>query len=410
MTLDWVARARPVGSALARCMQLDVQTLYFTNVAVLFIAAITAVFFWRRNPDEIGLQEWAIATGLGGVGTLLLGLFGPVPARGLSIIGNTLVFAAFVIAWESTRRFNGRPAANSRVAVLIFAFLVVFGTAWYLGADVRVRAVLVSLAVTPWAFLASREIALGGREEPLSSRIPAAIISAAVGVDMLLRAIDAGFSPPVIPELAFFEDPVQSHLVFAMTIGLVCLSIGGLSMMEQERMLKRHEKAALTDELTQLPNRRFFDEQAGRLIKRASMNGAPACILIMDLDRFARINERFGHAGGDRVLAAFAALLREHIRPTDLVARYGGEEFCALLVDTDVTEGERIAQRLRAAVADLVVDLHGQPISFTVSVGLAALQGDDLGGSIERADRALYQAKRQGRDRVAIAASESSAL
>jgi diguanylate cyclase (GGDEF)-like protein len=103
-------------------------------------------------------------------------------------------------------------------------------------------------------------------------------------------------------------------------------------------------------------------------------------------------------------------LLREHIRPTDLVARYGGEEFCALLVDTDVTEGERIAQRLRAAVAGLAVDLHGQPISFTVSVGLAALQEGDLGGSIERADQALYQAKRQGRDRVAVAASRSDVL
>jgi diguanylate cyclase (GGDEF)-like protein len=97
------------------------------------------------------------------------------------------------------------------------------------------------------------------------------------------------------------------------------------------------------------------------------------------------------------------------MRPTDLVARYGGEEFCALLVDTDVTEAERIAQRLRAAVADLAVDMRGQPIGFTVSVGVAALLADDLGGSIERADQALYQAKRQGRDRVAVAAPGSGA-
>jgi diguanylate cyclase (GGDEF)-like protein len=391
-------------------MQLDVQTLFFINVAVLFVAAMTAVIFWRRNPRETALQEWAVAMCLGGVASLVLGVFGPVPASlSMGILGNSLAFASFTMSWEAMRRFNGRPSANGRVAILIVAFLVIFSTARYLGADVRLRAVLISLAVTPLAFLASREIVLGGTKEPLSSRTPTAVIFGAIGVDMLLRAIDAGFSPPVIPELAFFDDPFQSHLVFAMTIGLVCLSVSGLSMMEQERQLKRHEKAALTDELTQLPNRRFFDEQGGRLVKRASMNGAPACILMMDLDRFARINERFGHAGGDRALAAFAAVLREHIRPTDLVARYGGEEFCALLVNTDVTEGQRIAQRLRTAVADLVVDLQGQPMSFTVSVGLAALQGDDLGDSVERADQALYQAKRQGRNRVAVAASGSSA-
>jgi diguanylate cyclase (GGDEF)-like protein len=387
-------------------MQIDVQTLFFTNVAVLFVAAITAVIVWRRNTREIALQEWAVAMCLGGMGSLVLGVFGPVPASlGMGILGNSLVFASFTMSWEAMRRFNGGPAENVRIAILIVAFLVIFGTARYLGADVRVRAVLISLAVTPLAFLASREIFLGGRKEPLSSRTPTAVIFGAIGVDMLLRAIDAGFSPPVIPELAFFDDPIQSHLVFAMTIGLVCLSVSGLSMMEQERQLKRHEKAALTDDLTQLPNRRYFDEQCGRLIKRASTSGAPACVLMMDLDRFSRLNERFGHAGGDLALAAFAALLRQHMRPTDLVARYGGEEFCALLVDTDVTEGERIAQRLRAAVADLAVDMRGQPIGFTVSVGVAALQRDDLGGSIERADQALYRAKQQGRDCVAVAAS-----
>src|SRR6266851_4869006 len=202
-------------------MQFDVQTLFFINVAVLFIAAITAVFFWRRNPQEIALQEWAISTGLGGLGSLVLGVFGPVPASAsMGVIGNTLVFAAFAMSWETMRRFNGGPAANRRVAILIVAFLVIFGTARYLGADVRVRAVLVSLAVAPLAFLASREIVLGGRKEPLSSRTPTAIIYGAVAVDVLLRAIDAALTPPVIPELAFFDDTIQSHLVLDMNIRL----------------------------------------------------------------------------------------------------------------------------------------------------------------------------------------------
>src|SRR5260370_24951276 len=154
-------------------MQLDVQTLRFINVAVLFIAAIAAVFFWRRNPQEIALQEWAIATGLGGMGSVVLGVFGPVPASaGMGIIGNPLVFASFAMSWETMRRFNGGLAANGRVAILILVFLVIFGATRYLGADVRVRAVLVSLAVAPFALLARREISLGGNQEPLSSRPP----------------------------------------------------------------------------------------------------------------------------------------------------------------------------------------------------------------------------------------------
>src|SRR5260370_26462183 len=101
-------------------MQLDVQTLRFINVAVLFIAAITAVFFWRRNPQELALQEWAIATGLGGMGSLVLGVFGPVPASaGMGIIGNTLGFASFAMSWQTMRRFNGRLPRPRPVAILV---------------------------------------------------------------------------------------------------------------------------------------------------------------------------------------------------------------------------------------------------------------------------------------------------
>jgi diguanylate cyclase (GGDEF)-like protein len=199
-------------------------------------------------------------------------------------------------------------------------------------------------------------------------------------------------------------------MVFATMIGLVCLSISCLSTMAQDRLLKRYEKLALTDDLTALPNRRFFLEQGSRLAKRIAVDGTPACVLIMDLDRFASINERFGHAGGDLALVAFATALRSQLRPTDLAARYGGEEFCAFLAGADMAEGARIAERLRTAVAELTVDMRGREIRFTVSVGLVALQGDDLGAAIEQADAALYQAKREGRNRVAIATADSGAL
>ena len=344
-----------------------------------------------------------------GAGVLILGLFGPIPSGGLGVAGNTLIFAGFIIAWESIRRFDGKPAANNRVALLILAFLVIFSTAWSLGADIRVRVALVSLAVAALRFSpAARLPSVAGRNLCRVAPPPPSFWGSSVPICCCEPSLPA-LSPPVSSDLAFFEEPVQGHMVFATTVGLVCLSIAGLSTMARERLLKRYENLALTDELTKLPNRRFFREHGGRLIERAARNGGSACVLIMDLDRFATINERFGHAGGDYALAAFAVLLRQQIRPTDIVARYGGEEFCALLIDTDVMEGERVAERLRAAVAALVVDLRGQAISFTVSVGLAALQGNDLSASLERADQALYRAKRQGRNQVVVAAPECSA-
>jgi len=93
-------------------MHFDAQTLYFTNVAVLFVAAIMAVLYWLRNRDQTAVGVWAAATGLGGQGTLVVGVFGPIPHMDPSIVGNTLIVAGVVLAWESMRRFNGRPTAS----------------------------------------------------------------------------------------------------------------------------------------------------------------------------------------------------------------------------------------------------------------------------------------------------------
>jgi diguanylate cyclase (GGDEF)-like protein len=362
-----------------------------------------AFHHWLRNRDQDAVRIWAVATGLGGLGTLVVGLFGPIPHMDPSIVGNTLIVAGVVLAWESMRRFNGHEAANRRVMACVLGFLVVFGVAWALGADLRVRVFIGSLSIAVFTFLASHEIAFGGEPERLSGRTTTAVIFGIVALDMTIRALHAAFGPPVALDLAFFQEPVQGHTLFAMTIGLVCLSISGLSTMAHERLLHRYERLALTDELTELPNRRFFMEHAGRVAKRAALDGRPASLLMMDLDHFSEINERFGHTGGDEALIAFAAALRAHVRPTDIIGRYGGEEFCALLVDTDVAHAKEVAERVRSAVDGHSVELKGHPMRFTVSIGIAALPGGDVDAAIDRADHALYQAKHEGRNRVAVA-------
>jgi diguanylate cyclase (GGDEF)-like protein len=175
-----------------------------------------------------------------------------------------------------------------------------------------------------------------------------------------------------------YYDPLHGIASMVVSIGIFCLTFA-MMMMANERVSTQYQQPALTDELTGLPNRRSFLEQAGRFGKRPGRNSAPASILMMDLDHFAQINERLGHAGGDQALVRFAGLLRDHVRPTDIVARYGGEEFCAVLIGVDEPEATRIAERLRAAVAAQAFDVRGRGHGITVSIGVAAFRDATCG-------------------------------
>ena len=384
-------------------MEFDPLTLLFTNAVVLFGAATTALLARRHNHRQVGLDEWAFALATIGVGTLMLAFFGAVPPIGLGVLASSLVVAGFLMAWESVRRFNGRTPQIRLVALLSVAFCVLFGAAWFFGVDIRLRAVLSSLAIMGSAILTGHEALSGRRREPLSGQISTAFFFGVVAIDVVIRAVHAGLAPPSVSAEAFVDDMLHGYTMFAMTVSIACLAIGGLPVMAHERLLNRIETLAATDELTQLPNRRCFLELGARFARRIKANGRPACLLGLDLDHFRRINDRFGHDGGDQALAAFAGVLRKQVRPTDLVGRCGGEEFSVLLADTDLAQAWEIAERVRAAVAALSIDMNGQPMAFTVSVGIAALMGEDLHDAMKRADEALYRAKHEGRNRVVVA-------
>ena len=169
-----------------------------------------------------------------------------------------------------------------------------------------------------------------------------------------------------------------------------------------ERELRR---LATIDELTELANRRAFFDHGRRLLERAQRNGRPMALLLFDLDHFKQINDAFGHAAGDLVLRRVAATCRELLRSEDLVARLGGEEFAVLLHDAEAQEAERVAERLRAAITGLAIDHEGRRIGVTISLGIA-LPGpgcETLEACLAAADRALYRAKRSGRNRLCLA-------
>ena len=162
-------------------------------------------------------------------------------------------------------------------------------------------------------------------------------------------------------------------------------------------------RLTILDGLTQIHNQRYLTEFLEREVVRSQRHARPLAVLMFDIDKFKSINDSFGHLCGDFVLRELADIVRETVRKEDLFARYGGEEFILILVETDLDEAVVVAERIREAVATHQFRFESTPVRLTISIGVASTTGDmEMTPStlIRRADEKLYQAKRQGRDRV----------
>ncbi|WPB56922.1 diguanylate cyclase [Xylophilus sp. GOD-11R] len=169
----------------------------------------------------------------------------------------------------------------------------------------------------------------------------------------------------------------------------------------EEQALRR---AAATDDLTGLAGRGHFMRMANEELTAALLHGRPLALVMVDVDHFKRINDRHGHAAGDRALREVASICDEVTRAQDLAGRIGGEEFCLLMPDADVNAALAVAERLRAALAAHPMEIGGEPTQLTASLGVTQVRpGDSISLLLARADAALYAAKRGGRNQVAVA-------
>lgn len=181
----------------------------------------------------------------------------------------------------------------------------------------------------------------------------------------------------------------------------ICLE----SALSQERL----KLVGLTDALTGVQNRRYFEHRCQVEISQARRYKHPLACMFLDIDKFKRINDTYGHQTGDEVLKSVASVIQSQLRVGDTIARYGGEEFVALLPQAEMHHARQIAERIRCCIAEKELQAHsGQPIKLTISIGLSMLPAGDMaaenshlaGRLVAAADRALYQAKHGGRNRV----------
>jgi diguanylate cyclase (GGDEF)-like protein len=191
-------------------------------------------------------------------------------------------------------------------------------------------------------------------------------------------------------------------LLFTIAIAFILLA------MAKERAEYRHKTAAMIDSLTGISNRRAFLQAGEQHFKRQVNNPRPTAVMLLDLDNFKSINDRYGHAIGDQILETFAKVSSSCLRRIDLFARLGGEEFAALLHDTARDRALAVAEQIRSAFAAATREVEGLPVAGTVSIGIVVAHDGvlDLSALLVQADHALYRAKHAGRNRIEVASIE----
>jgi diguanylate cyclase (GGDEF)-like protein len=382
-------------------MNLDVNTLFMVTIYVEAILGLLLLFAWAQNTSIRAVAWWGFAHLIRASSVVLFGMYGSAPDLISIDLANALLFTAFAVTWTGARVFDGRPVepvylVTGAVLWLLVCRLPVMADA------VDARSLVASGIITAYTWLTAYEF-WRGRSEQLVSRWPAIFMLFAHGALFLLRTPLVTLLPWT-PNNNMFGSVWLTVLSFEALLFTISIAFILLAM-AKERTELRHRTAAMIDPLTGISNRRAFLQDAALLAKRHGGRPRPTAVLLIDLDHFKSINDRFGHALGDRVLEIFTDSARQSIRASDLIGRLGGEEFAAVLTDTGRDKAVAVAERIREGFAQASQEVDGRPVCATVSIGLVHCEAAvlDVPELLAQADQALYHAKERGRNRVEVA-------
>jgi len=375
---------------------LDLHTLFLAQTCLL---AATAAMLWVSRSDADrgnGMQAWRLAITSQAVAYLVLA----IPASGVAatftgLVANLAGAVGVALYFIGVRRFAGLPVDRRPLAAMVAA-VTVAGAAT--GEHVAWAAIFNGFAYAGCQALAALTLWRAPRSGMVRVQQVVAAAYAAMAAVLPLRAI--ALLAMRESRLDLRHDAWQVPIYVFGFLYLVVTNLGFILMCKM-RAEAEIRLQARTDDLTGLPNRRALDEEIAHALAAARRSGRPFGVVMVDVDRFKFINDTHGHAVGDATLSAFARRLASALREPDRAYRYGGEEFCVLLDDTDLAGARTLAERAREHI---MLPFEGTMSALTASFGATAWQPDDTGDTLfRRADRALYAAKRNGRNRVETA-------
>ncbi|MCM2292227.1 diguanylate cyclase [Allorhizobium sp. BGMRC 0089] len=382
-----------------------IPTLMVCDVACWALIGTLMLVNWLQDRDNLELRLWSIGCLLGAFGLGLLSLRNGILADVWAVgFGNGIMLSGLGFLAIGFRVFDGRNPCHGQLqtgaAIWMGFYLLCPG----FDENIDWRIILISVIMGYLAYDMARIIWAGRREEPLPSRKIMCAVLWLVVLVMALR-IPLAILWPVSEHTAPGKDNwngLLTYVIFSLTLffGLCLFSIS------RERMVVRYKKAADTDALTGIFNRRAFYRIVGDRIHRHT-----GAVAVIDLDHFKQINDRYGHGGGDMVLCSFTGTVSALLGRDAVFGRLGGEEFVLYLPELSPSEAFSFCDELRRLIAERPVPWQGQQIFLTASIGLAEVDkaAQDVEVLIQKADIGVYTAKQQGRNRTVLIPGTSEA-
>lgn len=379
----------------------DVRTLWMVLSLTALLFGLLEMWVGFGKKRDTAMILWGLANLAGSLGTGLISARDLVPYEFSVSIGNSLLVAFLGLIWAGQRSFAGQRIAWLPVVVAPVALAIAYQYIPPFPDDTVARIYLVTLMVVAFFVLIAVNGFRANRSEPLVMRRVLATVCAVAAFPTAWRAVNAGLDGGPIDLMS--ASAVTAVPMLALIVLVIAINVC-LLLIQRERLENQLAYAATTDSLTGTLNRSGFLDRAQDTAERCAGQGRLCSIVVMDLDEFKSINDLFGHAAGDQMLAGFAATARGILRSEDLLGRTGGEEFCALLPGATELEAVDVANRIREAFATSSFEHLDKALKGTVSMGVASVVArEGLGRAIQRADLAMYNAKSNGRDRVARA-------
>lgn len=380
---------------------MDMHTLHIEHATLLGLYTLLTVVNSRLHRGTGGVNWFPIYNFYAFLGALLIVLRGSIPDP-VSIIGGSLCFSlAYVFLSRSLTEFFGRHAFQWKLQVgltfLNLIFLLQFGL---ISPNTYLRLTLFSLILGLQSALTAIFVLRNARRHLTE----AAGLMGSLLVCLTLLFVVRGVVTFLLGAPRVYTDgsPLLNWCLLGTSVlqGGVTVAFVWMTAAELRHELRAQ---ATTDPLTQIMNRRAIELVAGREIRHSVISGNPLSVILLDIDNFKRLNDSLGHAHGDAALRAVALCLQQSMREHDHLARFGGDEFAVLLPSTSQPTANLVAERLRSCLDTISLGTESTPIRVRTSFGVSVHHpAQDWSQLVAACDRALYQSKRLGGNRVSV--------